>query len=69
MSEAYIGVSEVSDMLGVGRERAYELLRSGQLASWRPGRKWMTTREAVRTFQERSLSGGGKPWEPRLQQQ
>ena len=42
--------SDVMDILGVGKNTAYELLNSGKLKGFRVGRNWRVTCEALEDF-------------------
>lgn len=43
-------VSELADYLGVGKNRAYELLNSGEIKGFRIGSVWKVTKAAVDQF-------------------
>jgi excisionase family DNA binding protein len=43
-------VSEAANVLGIGRSSAYELVRTGQLASIHIGRRLLIPKRAVRQF-------------------
>lgn len=45
-----ITIDELCEMLRIGRNKAYELLRSGKIKSFRCGRKWMISKQAVEEF-------------------
>lgn len=42
--------SDVMDILGIGKNTAYELLNSGKLRGFRVGRSWRITGEALEEF-------------------
>ena len=42
-----ITVEELCYMLRIGRNKAYELLRSGRIGAFRDGRLWMIPKAAV----------------------
>lgn len=42
--------SDVMDILGVGKNTAYELLNSGRLRGFRVGQSWRITGEALEEF-------------------
>ena len=52
-----ITVDELCEMLRIGRNKAYELLRSGEVRAFRCGRTWIISKEAVIEFVKKS----GKP--------
>ena len=58
-------VSEAANALGIGRSSAYELVRTGQLASIHIGRRLLIPKRAVRQFlglpPEENLSGAVEP--------
>lgn len=45
-----ITVDELCEMLRIGRNKAYELLRSGKIKAFRCGRLWMISKQAVEEF-------------------
>lgn len=51
-------VEDVSALLGVGRNTVYSLAKSGELASYRVGRKLRFTRADVERYIEASKTGG-----------
>ena len=54
-------VEDLMPILGIGRNTAYELVRSGQIRSIRVGRKIRVPKDAVATFlgeTKNSLHGG-----------
>ena len=51
-------VEDVSAMLGVGRNTVYSLAKSGELASYRVGRKLRFTRADVERYIDASKTGG-----------
>ena len=42
-----VTVDELCEMLRIGRNKAYELLRSGKVGGFHDGRLWMIPKEAV----------------------
>ena len=55
MLEQYKDVMDVADLqqaLGIGRDNAYALIRSKQIASFRVGRRILISKEAVIRFIE-----------------
>ena len=38
---------ELAEYLGIGRNRAYELVKSGELKAFRIGKSWKISKEAV----------------------
>ena len=45
-----ITIDELCEMLRIGRNKAYELLRSGNIKAFRCGRTWVISKEAVAEF-------------------
>lgn len=45
-----ITVDELCEMLRIGRNKAYELLRSGEVRAFRCGRTWIISKAAVEEF-------------------
>ena len=45
-----LGVSEVAEYLGVGKNRVYELLNTGKLKGFRMGSTWKISRMALKNF-------------------
>ena len=41
---------DLMDILGIGKNAAYELLNSGQLKGFRVGRSWRVSAEALEKF-------------------
>lgn len=45
-----VTIDELCEMLRIGRNKAYELLRSGKIGAFRSGRLWIVSKEAVEDF-------------------
>lgn len=45
-----ITVDELCEMLRIGRNKAYELLRGREIKAFRCGRTWVISKEAVSEF-------------------
>ena len=45
-----LGVSEVAEYLGVGKNRVYELLNDGKLKGFRMGSTWKISRMALENY-------------------
>ncbi len=45
-----VTVDELCEMLRIGRNKAYDLLRSGEIRAFRCGRTWIISKEAVIEF-------------------
>lgn len=45
-----ITVDELCEMLRIGRNKAYELLRNGKIRAFRCGRNWIISKDAVEEF-------------------
>lgn len=47
-----VGIDELCDMLGIGRNKAYELLRSGDIKHKMIGKKYRIPKKYVITYLE-----------------
>ena len=45
-----VTIEELCEMLRIGRNKAYELLRSGKIHAFRCGRTWIVSKDAVECF-------------------
>lgn len=45
-----LSVKQVAEILGIGRNTAYELVRSGKLQSIRTGRQFRISKDALKAF-------------------
>ncbi len=50
IAEELVTVEELCDILHVGRNTAYKILRSGKLKSFRVSKTWKIPREGVRLY-------------------
>lgn len=50
-----ITIDELCEMLRIGRNKAYELLRSGEVGGFHDGRLWMIPKEAVVQYIRRNI--------------
>ncbi len=50
-----ITIDELCEMLRIGRNKAYELLRSGKVGGFHDGRLWMIPKEAVVQYIRRNI--------------
>ena len=48
--EAVLTVSDLQEILNIGRNSAYELLRDGRIAAFRVGKKWRIPKQSVIDF-------------------
>ena len=48
--EAVLTVSDLQEILNIGRNYAYELLRDGRIAAFRVGKKWRIPKQSVIDF-------------------
>ena len=48
-------VTEAAQLLGIGRNSAYDLVRSGRLRSIRMGRRLIIPRQEIENFLEREM--------------
>lgn len=49
-----VTIDELCEMLRIGKNKAYELLRSGKIKGFRAGRLWMIPKESVIEFIHRN---------------
>ncbi len=42
-----VRIEELCEMLRIGRNKAYQLLRSGRVSGFKDGRLWMIPKQAV----------------------
>ncbi len=42
-----VRIDELCEMLRIGRNKAYQLLRSGRVSGFKDGRLWMIPKQAV----------------------
>ena len=54
-----ITIDELCEMLRIGRNKAYELLRSGKIKAFRCGRLWIISKDAVVEFVLGNRSSSG----------
>jgi excisionase family DNA binding protein len=45
-----VDIETFMDMLNIGRNKAYEILNSGEIKAFRVGRKWRIPRNAVEQY-------------------
>ncbi len=45
-----ITVDELCEMLRIGRNKAYDLLRNGEIKAFRSGRLWIISKQAVEEY-------------------
>ncbi len=45
-----ITIDELCEMLRIGRNKAYELLRNGEIKAFRSGRLWIISKQAVEEY-------------------
>lgn len=45
-----VTIDELCEMLRIGRNKAYELLRNGDIKAFRCGRLWIISKQAVKDF-------------------
>ena len=50
MSTHLLEIYEVQELLGIGRNKVYSLLQSGEIAAFKIGREWKVTEEAVEAY-------------------
>ena len=60
MNERALNAEEVASLLHIGRNAVYALAKSGELASYRLGRKLLFTLDDVERFRESRRTAGGR---------
>jgi excisionase family DNA binding protein len=55
-----LSIQEVGKQLGLGRDRAYELIRSGRIRSVRVGARLLVPRQELEAWIARELQGLAK---------
>ena len=50
MSMKLLEIHEIQQMLGIGRNKVYALLQSGEIEAFKIGREWKVTDEAVEAY-------------------
>ena len=50
MSTQLYSINDIQEALGVGRNKVYVLLQSGEIAAFKIGREWKVTEEAVEAY-------------------
>ena len=50
MSTQLFSINDIQEALGIGRNKVYALLQSGEIASFKIGREWKVTDEAIEAY-------------------
>ena len=50
MSMKLLEIHEIQQMLGIGRNKVYSLLQSGEIEAFKIGREWKVTDDAVEAY-------------------
>ena len=50
MSTQLFSINDIQEALGIGRNKVYSLLQSGEIAAFKIGREWKVTDEAVEAY-------------------
>ena len=50
MSTRLLEINEIQELLGIGRNKVYSLLQSGEITAFKIGREWKVTEEAVEAY-------------------
>ena len=50
MSTQLYSINDIQEALGIGRNKVYSLLQSGEIAAFKIGREWKVTLEAVEDY-------------------
>lgn len=70
MSTQLFSINDIQEALGIGRNKVYSLLQSGEISAFKIGREWRVTQEAVEAYiQKRNADsynniryGGNRPF-------
>ena len=50
MATKLLKIEEIQDILHIGRNKTYELLKSGEINGFKIGREWKATAESVEEY-------------------
>ena len=50
MSTQLFSINDIQEALGIGRNKVYSLLQSGEISAFKIGREWKVTEEAVEAY-------------------
>ena len=50
MSTQLYSINDIQEALGIGRNKVYALLQSGEINAFKIGREWKVTEDAVQTY-------------------
>lgn len=53
MSTQLFSINDIQEALGIGRNKVYALLQSGEIAAFKIGREWKVTVEDVEAYIEK----------------
>lgn len=53
MSTKILEIHEIQQILGIGRNKVYDLIRSGEISAFKIGREWKVTENAVKDYIKR----------------
>lgn len=53
MSTRLLEIHEIQKLLGIGRNKVYSLIRSGEIEAFKIGREWKVTEDAVDNYIKR----------------
>lgn len=53
MSTKILEIHEIQQILGIGRNKVYDLIRSGEISAFKIGREWKVTESAVEDYIKR----------------
>lgn len=53
MSTRLLEINEIQELLGIGRNKVYTLLQTGEITAFKIGREWKVTVEAVENYIEK----------------
>ncbi len=50
MSTRFLEIYEIQNILGIGRNKVYALIRSGEIAAFKIGQEWKVTENALEEY-------------------
>lgn len=53
MSTRILEIHEIQQILDIGRNKVYDLIRSGEIAAFKIGREWKVTENAIEDYIKR----------------
>ena len=50
MSTRLFSINDIQEALGIGRNKVYALLQSGEIPAFKIGREWKVTEDAIKAY-------------------